>query len=159
RRAQPMRTAASTNQGAHGPSDRSATPLATNATPPSSTSARAAPRSDEMSEKRVVVARTTLTGGFGVEPGRDSMRQRKYPGQRVSINTSRAIFRHRVLIYTALTRAGGCSFLGAVGREAVADPWFADQISGIRGIGLDLLTQLANQDPEVLRLADRIRSP
>ena len=58
-----------------------------------------------------------------------------------------------------MPEVGSGPVLGLARGEPVAHPWFAPQIPWIRGIGLDLASELRHQRPEVLRLLDGIGAP
>ena len=45
------------------------------------------------------------------------------------------------------------------GRESVPNPRFADEVSRIPRIGLDLLPELSDEHPQVLRLIDGVAAP
>ena len=49
--------------------------------------------------------------------------------------------------------------LGGLGRQPIANPRFTEQVSGMRGIGFDLLAKLPHQHPQVLGLVDGVRAP
>src|SRR6478609_2309691 len=51
-----------------------------------------------------------------------------------------------------------CSF-GLFGGESISDPRLAHEVARLRGVGLDLLSQLPDEHPQVLGLVDRLRSP
>src|SRR5207248_9807537 len=49
--------------------------------------------------------------------------------------------------------------IGRIDGESIPDPRFAEKISRLGRVWLDLLAQLSHQDPQVFRLVHGVRSP